>query len=439
MPKDNTYVGEVTGMKIVERAGAQELGRGGMGVVRLGESDSGPIAIKTIRQKDSTPECKQRLIRNIKSGSPHPDLKWIKDLVVDQSGCLKLAMECFPSHYLQTTAIADPDAGSGVDVSLRTLTRICYNLADLMSAVQARGFCYGDPSTNQYHADVATGHLVGCDCDNAFVDDGSVESYLGTPCFMTPRLGLRRERVTRSTDTFAVAVCLFKLHTLSFPLLGKRKHDIRILGNADWMRLLYTDPLFVYDPVWKSNRPVSGLDDCLIKGWQRLPLRIRELFCQVFTRGLLDPNGRGNVAQWRYEFKRLHDEIFRCRICGAEVYFDKEAGSKQRCWNCDNTLETPSCLRLRDGAVILSKQTELYRHHVHRLGKADFSLAGRVVVDKARSDWVGLKNLSNDVWRVRSQNHSGAEIRTVRPGESVRLTKHAKFFFPGGTAKVGDP
>ena len=115
---------------------------------------------------------------------------------------------------------------------------------------------------------------------------------------------------------------------------------------------------------------------------------------------------------------------------------DLHPGASQRCWNCQGRLALPPRLRFKQEELVLTKHAELYQHHVDGSSTADFTLAGKVVVDPARPNWWGLKNLSSAPWRARVRRRGVDETITVRPQEAIRITKNVKLYFPGASAVV---
>ena len=71
-------------------------------------------------------------------------------------------------------------------------------------------------------------------------------------------------------------------------------------------RLCIDDPLFIFGPDNPSNRPVPGVHEIAINFWPIYPKSLHDLFTQVFTRGLRDPEARVMDNDWRKEMCRRY-------------------------------------------------------------------------------------------------------------------------------------
>ena len=85
------------------------------------------------------------------------------------------------------------------------------------------------------------------------------------------------------------------------------------------MNKLYgRNPIFIYDPNDKSNRPVKGYQDNVIIYWELYPQTIRDLFTKSFTVGLTLPNKRVTEKEWLEAFANLLSggSLLRCAEAG---------------------------------------------------------------------------------------------------------------------------
>ena len=188
-------------------------------------------------------------------------------------------------------------------------------------------------------------------------------------------------------------------------------------------RLYGTNPIFIYDPVNKTNRPVKGYQDNVIIYWDVYPQIIRDLFTKSFTDGLTYPNKRVTEKQWLDAFANLITGIMTCPDCGAEVFFDERkvaAGIAHSCWNCGRLIQHPV-------SIIIGKNqnAKLYSHSIY--GDYDMdTVVGEVVQNPNNPSLWGIKNESKDNWTYIRPD--GQQI-PVAVGRSAAIAKDAKIGF----------
>ena len=106
---------------------------------------------------------------------------------------------------------------------------------------------------------------------------------------------------------------------LNHPLEGKREAKIKCMDIHAMNQLYGTDPLFIFDPDNKDNRPLVGYQDNALVFWDLYPGQLRELFTASFTVGLREPNRRVTETKWLETFANMMSGIITCPHCGAEV------------------------------------------------------------------------------------------------------------------------
>ena len=121
------------------------------------------------------------------------------------------------------------------------------------------------------------------------------------------------------TDLFSLAVLLFYLFLVHHPLEGKKEMAIHSFDLPAMTRLYGTDPVFIFDPLDHSNRPVPGCQDNALVNWPLYPQFLRDLFTRAFTSGITDAaHGRVREGEWRAAMIRLRDSVVYCQHCGVE-------------------------------------------------------------------------------------------------------------------------
>ncbi len=205
----------------------------------------------------------------------------------------------------------------------------------------------------------------------------------------------------------------------------------RLAGHEQ--ALYGTEPVFIFDPVDRSNEPVPGCHDNATAFWPIYPKFLRDLFTRAFTVGIKDPqHGRVRESEWRAALVRLRDAIVYCAHCGGENFYDAEAlpaagGKPAPCWSCRKEISLPYRIRIAKNVIMLNHDTQLFPHHLDDQKLWDFD---RPVAEVARhptnpSVW-GLKNLTPEKWVSTATDGS---VKDVEPGRSATLAAGAKINF----------
>ena len=123
------------------------------------------------------------------------------------------------------------------------------------------GAKYQDISFGNLFFNPDNGDVLICDNDNVSFDNSKPGGVLGTPGFMAPEIVRGEKRPSKDTDRYSLSVLLFYLFMVNHPLEGKLEASIRCMDMAARVKLYGTDPVFIFDPNNKTNRPVKGIHD----------------------------------------------------------------------------------------------------------------------------------------------------------------------------------
>jgi serine/threonine protein kinase len=212
-----------------------------------------------------------------------------------------------------------------IEPSFRALATAGFQLADAFLELHAKGLCYCDISWGNVFLDPKLGDIVICDNDNVIVN-GEKPAILGTPEFMAPEIVRGEVLPSIDTDKFSLAVLLFYLFFVDHPLKGKKEAAIKCFDLPARTKLFGTEPVYVFDSLDDSNRPVPGLHDNALAFERVYPTYLKKLLEKAFTVGIRDPgHGRVTENEWRSAMVRLGDSILYCGHCGAETFYDPEA------------------------------------------------------------------------------------------------------------------
>ncbi|HEX3551770.1 MAG TPA: serine/threonine protein kinase [Thermoanaerobaculia bacterium] len=409
------------------------LGGGGQGEVYVASTEGQDLALKWYFPETATTAQQAALEDLVQRPAPDERFLWPIELVKadDNIGGFGYVM---PLREQRFHSLFDLMKGR-VDPSFRTLLTAGIALADSYWHLHAKGLCYCDISFGNAFFDPQTGDVAICDNDNVTIDKKSDGRVCGTPRFMAPEVVLGAPPSSDS-DRFSLAVLLFYMLHLHHPLEGAKEQAIRCLDLVALRKLFGEEPVFIFDPVDASNRPVRGVQDNAEAYWKIYPQSLHDLFTRVFTVGLRDPqSGRVRETEWRKELARVRDAIFYCPSCAKENFYDPKdldatGVPKRPCWACGKKLKLPFRLRLNGSEmVMLNHDTRLFGHH---LGGAtqqfDFTVPLAAVArhpsDPAR--W-GLQNLSTTSWFFTPGD--GTSAIEIGPGKTMGLVKGGKISF----------
>jgi len=286
-----------------------------------------------------------------------------------------------------------------------------------------KGYSYQDFNDGNFFINPKNGDVLICDNDNVS-EYGKDSGIGGKPRFMAPEIVAKHAKPDIKTDRFSLSLILFMLWTNSHPLEGKNafpvcmdaKHDKEIYGK---------NPVFVFDPDDKSNRPVQGLNNGVITKWPFLPAYLQEEFTKAFSKDVLtNPANRIIEQEWLRIFIRMRSEIFKCP-CG-EVYF-ADPEKPNLCPECKKKNTFPMYIKTYRYNLPVHQRTKLYACHTEKDSDDFETLTGEV---SAKGNDYELKNKSGKNWTVTEGDSSSS----IAPNASFALKKGMEISF--GLAKA---
>lgn len=401
------------------------LGAGGQGEVYEVERGGKRYAMKWYYRHMATREQKEILDNLIKKGAPDASFLWPQDMIFSSYGeSFGYIMPLRPKNYKGIVDMMKRRA----EPTFYALCRAAYNLTNGYQKLHSMGYSYRDISFGNVFFDPDTGDVLICDNDNVSANGIDNSSVYGTPRFMAPEIVVGKAKPSRNTDLYSLAVLLFYMFMLGHPLEGKLEADIKCMDIHAMNKLYGTNPVFVFDPNDRSNRPVKGYQDNVLIYWNIYPQAIRDLFTQSFTMGLLSPNKRVTEKQWLDAFANLLTGILICPKCGAEVFFDPikvERGLAHTCWLCQTEQKYPASIVIGKSCVLLHRDAKLFSHNIY--GNYDMdTVVGEVVQNPKNPQLFGIKNESHDNW---TYIRADAQQIPVAVGKSAAIAKGAKICF----------
>ena len=401
------------------------LGAGGQGEVYDVEAGGKHYALKWYFKHMATTSQKSILNNLITKGAPDSSFLWPQDLVIDKkSGLFGYTMPLRPKNFKSIVDLMKRRA----EPSFFHLCKAAYNLTDGYRKLHSMGFSYRDISFGNMFFDPNTGDVLICDNDNVSANGIEDSSVYGTPRFMAPEIVTGKAKPSRNTDLFSLAVLLFYMFMLGHPLEGKKEAEIKCMDIHAMNKLYGTDPVFIFDPDNKSNRPVKGYQDNPLIYWDLYPRDLKDLFVQAFTEGLSKPNKRVTENKWLEAFANLMTGIVQCPYCGAEVFYDKskaEMGVGHTCWACQSVVRMPATIVTGKSRVVLQPGAKMYSHQINE----DFdvkTIVAEVVQNPKNPALWGIKNLTDTNWVYVKLD--GTQI-AIAPQRSASIVKNAKILF----------
>lgn len=394
------------------------LGAGGQGEVYDVECGGQHYALKWYFKGSATGRQKKMLEAIIAHGAPDESFLWPMELVVPATGGLfGYIMPLRPKKYKSIVDLMKKK----INPSFYVLTRAAFNLTKGYQRLHATGAKYQDISFGNLFFNPDNGDVLICDNDNVSYDNSKPGGVLGTPGFMAPEIVRGEKRPSKDTDKYSLAVLLFYLFMVNHPLEGKLEASIKCMDMAARVKLYGTDPVFIFDPDNKTNRPVKGIHDNANIYWPMYPERLRQLFIKSFTVGLNEPSKRVTEPEWMTLFANMMSGQLMCS-CGARNFYDadlEDKGAAHICWNCQNAITIPVKLIVGKNRILLNSSTRILHHHIYH----DFDMetpVGSVSVNPNNPAQWGIKNEDSVLWTYEKADG------TQQPVEIGRTAGYAK-------------
>lgn len=401
------------------------LGAGGQGEVYDVSQGEDHFALKWYYKNTATVQQKNILENLIAKGSPDNSFLWPQDMIFEKEGApFGYVMPLRPKQFRSIVDLMKRKA----EPSFYNLCRAAYNLTKGYQMLHKAGYSYRDISFGNVFFDPDNGDVLICDNDNVSPNGRSSGGVYGTPRFMAPEIVTGKAKPSRNTDLFSLAVLLFYMFMLNHPLEGKLEAQIKCMDMFAMHKLYGTDPVFIFDPDNKTNRPLRGYQDNALIFWDLYPKELKDLFKKSFTTGLSEPAKRVTENKWLETFANMMSGIVVCPVCGAENFYDetKETlGAAHTCWGCEKVLRIPSKMIIGKNRLLITTQTKLYSHHINN----DFdmnTIVGEVVSNPANPNLWGIRNLTKTNWTYMFDD--GKQI-PVPPGRAATIARNTKIDF----------
>lgn len=420
----------------------QKLGEGGQGTVYQVEGPHGLQALKWYNVEQSTADQRTAIGYLVQTGPPRGSAGqrfiWPQDVVTAagsrQSGYLMPLIDV--SRFAE---LGEVWARRKPAPSFSSLCEITYQAANSYRALHLSGHCYRDISRGNLMFDPANGAVLICDNDNVGVNRRSKCQVWGTLEYMAPEIIRGEADPSTETDLHSLAVLLFNLWVWHHPMHGEIEYRFHSWDIPAKVRVYGKSPVFIFDPVDRSNRLPSDPDYMTAqKRWDFCPPTLQGLFTKAFTTGLREPARRVTEGEWQALALQLKDGVVSCPACQADNLWDRQRQGLS-CWHCGKTVPLPPRLVLCHSTgsqhVVLSKGARLLKRHLDPLGSDGESatVVGEVVQNPANPQVWGIRNMSEAPWSGRLVDGT---TKSYLPQKSVPLNAGIQLTIAGVPAEI---
>ena len=404
----------------------KELGRGGQGIVYLVELDGQHMALKWyITPPDE--KFYKNLERNIRQGAPSDAFIWPEYLTVPENGSYGYIMKLRPNDYFEfgNYLLARKNFKS-FNAMLAAAMKICNGFMML----HRFGYSYQDLNDGNFFIRPTDGDVLICDNDNV-MPQGEKSGIMGKARYMAPEI-VAGGVPDKYSDRFSLSVILFMLFFANHPFEGAKVVACPCMTETFEKRFYGSEALFIYSSSDKSNLPVRGVHQNVIKRWPLFPSLLRNAFIEQFSEEKLrNPNARMIEQEWEKIISRVRDELVVCPHCHEETFVDMSE-SNNKCINCGKDIDTTKQLKLSNRNLILTVGTKLY---------IDNDNIPDAEVDFFPSDnnLLVIRNLTPSSWNVDTPS---GKVKVVKPNEFLPILNGLKISFgssiKGATGAKGE-
>lgn len=377
----------------------KELGRGGQGIVYLVDLCGQKMALKWYLNPLGDNFYKN-LEKNIQSGAPSDAFIWPEYLTLKMHGYYGYIMKLRPANYFEfgNFLLAKKNFKS-FDAMLAAAMKIC----DGFMMLHRFGFSYQDLNDGNFFIDPNTGDVLICDNDNV-MPQGEKSGIMGKARYMAPEV-VAGGIPDKYSDRFSLSVILFMLFFANHPFEGAKVVACPCMTETFEKKFYGSEAIFIYDPTNKTNLPVRGVHQNVIRRWPVFPTILKETFAQEFSQDKLkNPTTRMIEQEWQKLIAKVRDSLVICPSCREETFIDITAGNC-KCMNCGRVVATDKCIKIGTRSLILTPNTKLY---IDNDNVAD----ALVVTNPQDKSMLLIQNISNLKWTAETPS---GKVKEVEP------------------------
>ncbi|MGN0068006.1 MAG: protein kinase [Bacteroides sp.] len=402
----------------LEATVVKELGRGGQGIVYLVELGGQKMALKWYLNKP-TDWFYKNLEENVMKGAPSDAFLWPEYLTTKRDGYFGYVMKLRPQGYEEFGRYLLARAKfKSLDAIMNAAMKICEGF----KALHLSGLSYQDLNDGNFFINPETGDVLICDNDNV-APEGENSGILGKARYMAPEVVTGSKMPSKQTDRYSLSVVLFLLFYGNHPLEGARVLACPCMTEKHEKQFYGSEAVFIYNPNNKTNLPVRGVHNNVLRKWPAFPVILRAAFTKEFSEECLNhPEKRCLERDWQKTIQKVRDILVVCPQCKEET-FVANAHSAQ-CVNCGKAIHAEGVMKINDRQILLTPGTKIYLDLDNKPDIQVISVAG----DRYP---VQLKNLTSVNWTVETPS---GKLKSVEPNQTMPVKAGLKVSF-GGTMK----
>jgi DNA-binding helix-hairpin-helix protein with protein kinase domain len=391
----------------------KELGRGGQGIVYLVEVGGQQMALKWYLNPPDNKFYKN-LEHNITAGAPSDAFIWPEYLTKKERGSYGYIMKLRPNDYFEfgNYLLARKNFKS-FNAMMAAAMKICNGFMML----HRFGYSYQDLNDGNFFIRPTDGDVLICDNDNV-MPQGEKSGIMGKARYMAPEI-VAGGVPDKYSDRFSLSVILFMLFFANHPFEGAKVVACPCMTEKFEKEFYGSKALFVYNPDDKSNLPVRGVHQNVIKRWPLFPSLLKQTFIDQFSEEKLrNPNKRMIEQEWERVIAKVRDELVVCPHCHEETFIDTN-DNNLKCINCGKDIDISKQMKLGTRTQILTAGTKLY---------IDNDNIPDAEVDYFPTDknLLVIRNLSEDKWHVDTPS---GKVKVVAPGDFLPILNGLKISF----------
>jgi len=235
------------------------------------------------------------------------------------------------------------------------------------------------------------------------------------------------------TDLHSLATLLFYLWMCHHPLHGNLESNIRSWDIPAKRRIYGENPVFIFDPNDKSNRPDDPDYETVKSLWALCPQKLKDLFTKAFTEGLRNPGNRVTEGEWQRAFLQLKENNLRCPHCNTENNLWTQDAGELLCWKCKKKIFVPGYLAIGTNFYLaLMPEVKLKASHLNPDWNSGEILGEMVENPNSPGNW-GIRNHTQDTWKI---TLADGEVKDVPPGRAAPLSDKLSFTVKGVSIKI---
>ena len=399
----------------------KELGRGGQGIVYLVELGGQQMALKwyTTPPDDS---FYKNLDHNILAGAPSDAFIWPEYLTEKENGSYGYIMKLRPNDYFEFgNYLLARKTFKSLNAMLAAAMKICNGFMMLHRS----GYSYQDLNDGNFFIRPTDGDVLICDNDNVR-PQGEKSGILGKARYMAPEV-VAGSIPDKYSDRFSLSVILFMLFFTNHPFEGAKVVACPCMTEKFEKEFYGNKALFIYNPNDRSNLPVRGIHQNVIKRWPLFPSLLKQTFIDQFSEEkLCNPKKRLIEQEWERIITKVRDELVMCPHCHEETFVDI-ADNNCKCINCGKGIDTSKQLKIGNRSMILTAGTKLNIDN-------DNTPDAEVDFFPTDKNLLVIRNLTEASWNVDTPS---GKVKIVPPKEFLPILPGLKLSF--GSSIKGAP